>query len=84
MKYLLTRQEIVVAIAGHIFEEMDGYEVATLFEKATGVAIEPADFDPEVGDAWRSEVPFRKFVRGGMAKILAAVKEASEGTVIVE
>jgi hypothetical protein len=79
-KNLLTRPQIALVLIGHIFEELDEYDVAELFEKATGHKAEPAEFNEDIGDAWECDVPFEKLADRSLPKFLewleGAVKEA--------
>lgn len=79
-KNLLTLPQIVLVLIGHIFEELDEYDVAEVFEKATGHKIEPADFNEEVGDAWECDVPFEDLADRSLPTFLewlgGAMKEA--------
>ena len=76
-KNYLTRPQIALVLIGHIFEELDEYAVAELFEKATGHKIEPAAFDEDIGDAWECSVPFEKMANSSLPKILEWLADAN-------
>jgi hypothetical protein len=80
-KNLLTRPQIALVLIGHIFEELDEYDVAEVFEKATRHEIEPAEFNEDVGDAWECDVPFEDLADSSLPKILEwlvnALKQAN-------
>ncbi len=79
-KNLLTRPQIALVLIGHIFEELDEYDVAELFEKATGQKAEPAEFNEDIGDAWECDVPFEDLADRSLPTFLewlgGAMKEA--------
>ena len=75
-KNLLNRCQIALVLIGHIFEELDEYAVAELFEKATGHKIEPAEFNEDIGDAWECDVPFEKLADSSLPKILEWLADA--------
>lgn len=79
-KNYLNRCQIALVLIGHIFEELDEYAIAELFEKATGLKIESAEFNEDIGDAWECDVPFEKLADSSLPKFLEwlnnAMKEA--------
>lgn len=79
-KNLLNRCQIALVLIGQVFEELDEYDVAELFEKATGHKIEPAEFNEDIGDAWECDVPFEKLADSSLPKFLewlaSAMREA--------
>lgn len=80
-KNLLTRPQIALVLIGQVFEELDEYDVAELFEKATGHKAEPAAFNEDIGDAWECDVPFEDLADRSLPKFLEwladAMKEAN-------
>jgi len=69
-KNLLNRCQIALVLIGHVFEELDEDDVAAVFKKATGHEIEPAEFNEDVGDAWKCDVPFEELADSSLPKIL--------------
>lgn len=80
-KNLLTRPQIALVLIGQVFEELDEYDVAELFEKATGQKAEPAELHEELGDVWECDVPFEDLADSSLPKILEwlvnALKQAN-------
>lgn len=79
-KNLLTRPQIALVLIGQLFEELDEYDVAELFEKATGHKAEPAELHEELGDVWECDVPFENLADRSLPTFLewleGAMKEA--------
>ena len=76
-KNLLNRCQIALVLIGLIFEELDEYAVAELFEKATGHKIESAEFNEDIGDAWECDVPFEQLAGSSLPKILEWLASAN-------
>lgn len=76
-KNLLNRCQIALVLIGLIFEELDEYAVAELFEKATGLKIESAEFNEDIGDAWECDVPFEQLAGSSLPKILEWLASAN-------
>lgn len=77
-KNYLNRPQIALVLIGHVFEELDVYDIERLMAKVTCSKItfdEYATTNGDGEDLWQSEKPFEELADSSLPKLLDYVKD---------
>lgn len=78
MKHYLNRPQIALVLIGHIFEELDVYDIEELIAKVTCSEIafdEDATAKGDGEDLWQSAKPFEELADSSLPKLLEYLKD---------